>query len=230
MKQTVSIAHNAVNAKLVGADRDAKLLAREALSFLVDGAEHMSAFGPGRWDGRSSFFDFKSETFPAGFVYLVWAKLRNAGYPVNLVRKPFPVPLGPCAAEGRRLPRGSRLRVSIRGHAEAAQARPDHCPGRHRRRQVPHRADRLQDDRPHHDVPHDAQHAHVSDGQRHRSRSERARRLHRRRSVEPEHRRLHRRHGADPRPAARGHGPGDGSPTLHEEPRRRGGPRGSTGC
>jgi superfamily II DNA or RNA helicase len=94
MKQTVSIAHNAVNAKLVGADRDAKLLAREALSFLVDGAEHMTAFGPGRWDGRSSFFDFKSETFPAGFVYLVWAKLRNAGYPVNLVRKPFPVPLG----------------------------------------------------------------------------------------------------------------------------------------
>lgn len=96
MKPTISIAHNAVNAKLVGADRDAKLITREALSYLVDGAEHMSSFGPGRWDGRSSFFDFKSETFPAGFVYLVWAKLRNAGYPVNLVRKPFPVPLGPA--------------------------------------------------------------------------------------------------------------------------------------
>jgi superfamily II DNA or RNA helicase len=90
----LSIAHNAINAKLVGADRNAKLIAREALSYLVDGAEHMSAFGPGRWDGRSSFFDFDRESFPAGFVYLVMAKLMKAGYRVNLVRKPFPAPLG----------------------------------------------------------------------------------------------------------------------------------------
>jgi superfamily II DNA or RNA helicase len=96
LKPIISIAHNAINAKLVGADRDAKLEVREALSYLVDGAEHMSAFGPGRWDGRSSFFDFKSESFPAGFVYLVYATLLKKGYRVQLVRKPFPAPLGPA--------------------------------------------------------------------------------------------------------------------------------------
>jgi superfamily II DNA or RNA helicase len=91
----VTIAHNAINAKLVGADREAKLLVREAMSYLVDGAEHMSAFGPGRWDGRSSFFDMKSESFPAGFVYLAYATLLKAGYQTSIARKPFPVPLGP---------------------------------------------------------------------------------------------------------------------------------------
>lgn len=90
--QTISIAHNAVTAKLVGADREVKLVVREALSYLVDGAVHMGKIG---WDGMSSFFDFKHETFPAGFVYLVYAKLLSRGYKVQLVRKPFPKPLGP---------------------------------------------------------------------------------------------------------------------------------------
>jgi len=86
----LSIAHNAVTAKLVSADRNAKLAARDALSYLVDGAQYIQ---PG-WDGRSSFFDWERETFPAGFVYLVYKALLIKGYKVRLVRKPFPEPLG----------------------------------------------------------------------------------------------------------------------------------------
>lgn len=92
----VQIAHNAVNAKLIDASREVKLAVREALSFVIDGAEYTNAFkkSGGHWDGRSSFFDFHKETFPAGFVYLVQAKLQGMGYRVAVHRKPFPVPLG----------------------------------------------------------------------------------------------------------------------------------------
>jgi len=65
------------------------------LSYAVAGAEHMTSFKGGTWDGRSSFFHFKNGTFPAGFVHFVAAKLRAQGYTVNQVRKPLPTPLGP---------------------------------------------------------------------------------------------------------------------------------------
>ncbi len=53
------------------------------------------AFKAGRWDGRSSFLDFKAGTFPAGFVHYVSAKMRQQGYEVRLARKPLPTPMGP---------------------------------------------------------------------------------------------------------------------------------------
>ncbi|MDL2284448.1 DEAD/DEAH box helicase family protein [Oxalobacter sp. OttesenSCG-928-P03] len=94
MKKIISIAHSAVTAKLVNADRAAMLEVQRLLSYRVDGVEHMAAFKAGRWDGRSSFFDYKSSTFPRGFVGMVSAGLQKAGYQVNIVKKPFPAPLG----------------------------------------------------------------------------------------------------------------------------------------
>lgn len=94
-KPLITIGFTPVNAVLIGADRHAKLITREALSYLVDGFEHMNVAG--HWDGRSSFFDFKTETFPTGFVYKVQAALMKAGYPV-VVRSAgeVPAPLGPA--------------------------------------------------------------------------------------------------------------------------------------
>lgn len=95
MTETVTIASSAVNAKLHEPSREAKLEVQRILSYAVAGAEHSDLFKQHRWDGRSSFFDFRSATFPAGFVHYVGAHLRRAGYKVNFVRRPLPLPLGP---------------------------------------------------------------------------------------------------------------------------------------
>lgn len=95
MTKTATIAYNAVNAKIHAPDRPLKLLIQEALSYAVSGAEHTLVFKRGNWDGRSSFFDFKSGVFPAGFVHFVTAKLRKAGYDVRHARQPLPIPQGP---------------------------------------------------------------------------------------------------------------------------------------
>lgn len=95
MTTLLTLAAGAVNAKLIGATREAKLLVREKLSYMVDGASYSQAFKGTAWDGTSSFYDFATDTFPAGFVYKVYSALLKAGYRVNLVRKPAPAPLGP---------------------------------------------------------------------------------------------------------------------------------------
>lgn len=92
---TIQIAHNAVTAKLIGADREAKLEVQRVLSYTVDGFEHMSAFKGRGWDGKSSFLSFTEGTFPRGFVQLVKQHLTKCGYTVQIVRKPLPEPLGP---------------------------------------------------------------------------------------------------------------------------------------
>lgn len=92
---TVTIAHAAVNAKLVDASREVKLEVQQILSYAVQGAEQTSRFKTSGWDGRSSFLDFKGGTFPAGFVTLVAAHLQKRGYKCNVVKKPLPPALGP---------------------------------------------------------------------------------------------------------------------------------------
>ena len=91
----VQIAHNAVTAKLIDASKEAKLEVQRVLSYRVAGCEHMAAFKSGGWDGRSSFFEFNKGTFPRGFVTLVQHALTKAGHRVQIVKKPFPAPLGP---------------------------------------------------------------------------------------------------------------------------------------
>lgn len=94
MTKNITIANNAVTAKVMDNDKEAKFLVSSALSYKVSGSEHMDMFKTGSWDGRSSFFDWKTATFPAGFVSLVHAALQKGGYTVNRVRNPLPAPLG----------------------------------------------------------------------------------------------------------------------------------------
>jgi superfamily II DNA or RNA helicase len=95
MTDRITIAYNAVNAKLIDADREAKALVSKLLSYEVDGAEQMEAFRSGHWDGRSSFFEMRQGRFPAGFVHLVSQQLTKRGYQVQVLRKPLPIPNGP---------------------------------------------------------------------------------------------------------------------------------------
>jgi superfamily II DNA or RNA helicase len=94
-KEVVTIARNAVIAQLRDASREAKLAVQTILSYAVAGAEHVTTFKSGKWDGRSSFLDFKSGVFPAGFTAFVSARLRHAGYDVRVLQRPLPAPLGP---------------------------------------------------------------------------------------------------------------------------------------
>jgi superfamily II DNA or RNA helicase len=82
----ITIAASAINAKLVDPSREDKLILQQLLSYPIEGA----------LDGRrGSYFDFDTGTFPAGFVMRVFRAYTKAGRKVNLVRKPFPTPLGP---------------------------------------------------------------------------------------------------------------------------------------
>jgi hypothetical protein len=90
----VQIAANAVVAKLLTEDREMKSVLNELLSYEVEGAEHMTAFKAGRWNGRSSFFTWSKGSFPAGFLHAVQSELSRRGHTVQIVRKPLPGPLG----------------------------------------------------------------------------------------------------------------------------------------
>lgn len=93
--EAVTVASSVINARLVGASRETKLFVSELLSYEVEGAEQSVAFKSGQWSGRSSFFDFRTGNFPAGFTHMVVKELRRRGHPVHLAVKEAPAPLGP---------------------------------------------------------------------------------------------------------------------------------------
>lgn len=92
MAETLQIACNAVVAQLRGASKETRDFVAEKLSYMVEGVEFM---GAGTWNGRSSFYARRTETFPAGFVHLIQNELTAKGHRVSLIRKPLPAPLGP---------------------------------------------------------------------------------------------------------------------------------------
>lgn len=85
----LQIAHNAVTAKLVNADKQARLYVQNLLSYIPDGQVDSS------WSGSASFYNFNTDTFPAGFARHVQKALISKGYKVGIVAHPLPAPLGP---------------------------------------------------------------------------------------------------------------------------------------
>lgn len=94
MPKPVTIIANAVKAKLLNADRETRLAVMDKLSFVVEGHEHSDSFKTGHWDGRSSFYEFATDAFPAGFVSAIETFLSNEGHRVFVKRKTRPAPLG----------------------------------------------------------------------------------------------------------------------------------------
>ncbi|WP_034619327.1 DEAD/DEAH box helicase family protein [Chitinibacter tainanensis] len=92
---TVQIVHNAITAKLLCENREVQLYVAKLMSYAVSGAEHSKAVKSHAWDGRSSFFSMRDQTFPAGFVNMVRDSLTKLGINCAVRAKPLPEPLGP---------------------------------------------------------------------------------------------------------------------------------------
>ena len=90
----IQIVHNPVVARVIGADSVAKLAISNLVSYHVEGYEQTDAYKEGKWDGCSSFFDYRTESFPAGFVPRVVQMLTNQGHMVSITRTEVPAPLG----------------------------------------------------------------------------------------------------------------------------------------
>lgn len=96
MSQIARIISNPVMAKVEGIDDPTKLALSDAMSFVVEGHEHM---GAGGWDGRSTLYDWASGKFPAGFITTALTILQNTGWQVQQVKHPLPAPLGPMPTQ-----------------------------------------------------------------------------------------------------------------------------------
>lgn len=90
----IKIINNPVNAKLIDAGREEKLIVSNLLSYQVSGAEHTDSFKSGTWDGTSSMFNFRTGGFPAGFVPVIKRHFHKLGYKVIWKEVEAPPPLG----------------------------------------------------------------------------------------------------------------------------------------
>lgn len=88
----VTILANAVIAQLRDPEKEVRHKVSEILSYQIEAAEHSKI---GNWDGWSSFYNMKKNTFPAGFIRLVKKRLELEGYLVHLVMRAPPSPTGP---------------------------------------------------------------------------------------------------------------------------------------
>lgn len=84
----ITLAKNAVAAKLVGAPSNIETFVSSLLSYQVEDRSI------GNWSGNSTFFNTVNKTFPAGFTSVVYDELAKLGHRPNLVQKPIVSPLG----------------------------------------------------------------------------------------------------------------------------------------
>lgn len=95
LMKTVKLAIGCVNAKLIDPPEEVEQIVADLLSYMVDGHEQAFSFNTGQWDGKSSFYEYKGHSFPAGFGFMVHKELTRRGYDVRVVRKQAVEPLGP---------------------------------------------------------------------------------------------------------------------------------------
>lgn len=89
MTKSLKIVHNAVRAKLIEPDRNARLIVNELLSYKIEtGIKGMGV-------AHGSMFDMNKDFFPTGFVRLVRSTLEKHGYRIIVVGKTVPAPGGP---------------------------------------------------------------------------------------------------------------------------------------
>lgn len=90
----IEIAANCIRAKFINPPKEVRILATELLSYYVHGYENTYSFKAGTWDGKSTMFDWQTNTFPIGFLNTVGHALGKRGYEVAILAKTLPKPLG----------------------------------------------------------------------------------------------------------------------------------------
>lgn len=95
MSSVIRIARNARVAQLLDGDATVKGILQSLLSYQVAGADYTYAAKNNHWDGTSTFFEWATGRFPAGFAKPVVIELRKRGYHAQLIQKPLPEPRGP---------------------------------------------------------------------------------------------------------------------------------------
>lgn len=95
VQENIILAANYVIAKIIGASKPTTDAIASFLSYAVEGSEFSPMFATGNWDGRSSFYSRRDNTFPAGFIHLVHGELKRLGHKVVINVKATPEPLGP---------------------------------------------------------------------------------------------------------------------------------------
>lgn len=99
-KPIARVVSNPVVAMVDGISDPVKLALSNAMSYLVEGHEHMNAGG---WDGRSTLYDWNSGKFPAGFIPTALNIIQQHGYEAQQLKHPLPAPLGPMPVQGNSL-------------------------------------------------------------------------------------------------------------------------------
>lgn len=94
MTKEINIVSNASVSKLLTDDKDVKIILTDLLSYFVAGHEQTTSFKLGRWDGKSTMFDWVTRTFPTGFMESVKNDLISKGYKLTHITKNLPAPLG----------------------------------------------------------------------------------------------------------------------------------------
>ena len=90
--KTIVFARNATHAKYMNPDKEIRRTIADIVSYKVAAAEHA---GVSNWDGYSSFYDKRKDTFDAGFLGIVKKRLERAGHKVIIKQRARPEPLGP---------------------------------------------------------------------------------------------------------------------------------------
>lgn len=89
MSKTLKIVHNAVKARLINPDREARLIVNELLSYKIETG--MKGMGV----AHGSMYEMSKDFFPTGFVRLVRATLEKNGYRCIVQSTAVPEPQGP---------------------------------------------------------------------------------------------------------------------------------------
>lgn len=93
MSKTITIVSNHLDSKVMNADEDDKRIMVELLSYYVTGYENISSYKSGKWDGRSTMYNWETDMFPNGFRGLVSERLSDLGYKVTLLDQKRPTAL-----------------------------------------------------------------------------------------------------------------------------------------
>lgn len=94
MSKEIKLVSNAAVTKILHDDFEINKLITKLLSYYVNGYENFESYKKGKWDGKSTMYNWEKRMFPSGFNDMVKLALVERGYNVTHIRKQLPAPMG----------------------------------------------------------------------------------------------------------------------------------------